>query len=168
MRIRSGFMIAVTALVSLSACGGQASTDWPSDLQKATDAFYTAVETDDVEARIALFSDDAIMMPNHWTRTEGREAIAAALRSGEGWVFRLRNRTVVDRHVAGDLAYVANAYEYTWHRDDDPPQWHRTKNVHIWRRDADGAWKLHLDIWNSDAPLNEFDAEGHTDREGQQ
>jgi hypothetical protein len=29
------------------------------------DAFYYAIEAGDAEARIALFGDDAIMMPNH-------------------------------------------------------------------------------------------------------
>lgn len=87
------------------------------------------------------------------------EAFYAAVESGDGRVFRLRGRAVVDRDVSGDLAYLANSDEYTWHRQDAEPQWHRTKNVHIWKRDPDGKWKLHLDIWNSDVPLGDFAAE---------
>jgi ketosteroid isomerase-like protein len=165
MNARVRCSLALVILVSLAGCGPQGKQELPFDLLAAVDAFYAAVESGDVEARIALFSDDAIMMPNHWTLTEGREAIAEGIRAGDGWVFRLRDRTVVDSDVSGDLAYLANSYEYTWHRQDAEPQWHRTKNVHIWKRDPDGKWKLHLDIWNSDVPLGDFAAEGLPEQE---
>ena len=49
-----------------------------------------------------------------------------------------------------------NSYFYTYHTEGAEPQWHQTKNVHIWRRDPGGGWKLHVDIWNSDVPIDEF------------
>jgi ketosteroid isomerase-like protein len=49
-----------------------------------------------------------------------------------------------------------NSYYYTWHAPDDKPQWHKTKNVHIWARDAEGDWKLRVDIWNSDVRVADF------------
>jgi len=49
-----------------------------------------------------------------------------------------------------------NSYYYTWHAPEDEAQWHKTKNVHIWARDAEGAWKLRVDIWNSDVRLTDF------------
>jgi len=96
------------------------------------------------------------MMPNHWTPYQGREAIAQVIRSGAGSVFRIRNREVLDLAVDGDLAYVVNRYEYTWHAEGGTPTWRKTKNVHIWKYDASGHWRLHLDIWNSDVPLDEY------------
>jgi hypothetical protein len=36
----------------------------PPDLVAAIDSFYAAVAAGDLEARIALFADSAIMMPN--------------------------------------------------------------------------------------------------------
>lgn len=128
----------------------------PADLRAAIDAFYAAVAAGDSEARIAMFSDDAIMMPNHWTRWEGKEAIAEVIRAGAGSVFRLRDREIVDMDTSGDLAYTVNSYYYTYHPEGDEPQWHKTKNVHIWKRDAAGHWRLHVDIWNSDVPMEEF------------
>jgi ketosteroid isomerase-like protein len=122
----------------------------PPDLLQALDSFYHTIETDDHEARIALFSDEAIMLPNRGNRIEGKNAIAEVLRAGEGWVFRLRERQMLDAGFDGGVAYTVNAYDYTYHPLGDEPVWHPTKNVHIWKRDPDGAWKLHVDIWNAD------------------
>lgn len=135
------------------------TSQMPPDLQTAIDSFYTAIETDNIEARIALFADDAIIMPNHWTPTRGREAIAAMLRNSDGWVFRLRNREVLDFDIDSCIAYMVNSYEYTWHAETAEPQWHRTKNVHVWKRDHAGNWRLQIDIWNSDVSMSVFSTE---------
>ncbi|UCG61638.1 MAG: DUF4440 domain-containing protein [Candidatus Zixiibacteriota bacterium] len=148
---------AVVLILGLeSGCRQQQEEGVPTDLQTAIDAFYAAVEAGDVEAHIEMFTEDARMMPNHWTMYEGKEAIAAMMRAGEGWVFRIRDREVVDIDVSGDIAYTVNSYFYTWHSEDAEPQWHKTKNVHIWKKDDQGEWKLHVDIWNSDVPMSEF------------
>lgn len=150
-----GLVIGV-GLVLGSGCGTRQDEGIPAELRAAIDAFYAAVEAGDGEARIAMFSDDAIMMPNHWNMWEGKEAIAEVIRAGEGSVFRLRDREIVDMDASGSLAYTVNSYFYTYHPVGGEPQWHKTKNVHIWKRDAAGDWKLYVDIWNSDVPLNDF------------
>jgi ketosteroid isomerase-like protein len=122
----------------------------PRDLALAIESFYHCIETDDHEGRIALFDENAIMMPNNGHRILGKEAIAAVVRAGEGWVFRLRERRILDAGFDGGLAYTVNAYDYTYHPEGDEPVWHPTKNVHLWRLGPEGGWKLYLDIWNSD------------------
>lgn len=143
-------------LGGLAGCAAPPPAGVPADLQAAIEGFYAAVEAGDVEARLALFDDDILMMPNHWTMMRGKEALAAALRADTGSVFRLRGRQVVDIDADGDLAYTVNSYHYTYHPAGSEPRWHKTKNVHIWKRDAAGRWKLHVDIWNSDVPMGEF------------
>jgi ketosteroid isomerase-like protein len=148
----------LAALLLLSACGAgeEVETAVPAELEEAIALFYAAIEAGDAEGRIAMFTEDAIMMPNHWTPYRGREAIAEVLRAGEGSVFGIRNRELLDLGVQGDLAYEVNQYEYTWHAEGGTPQWRRTKGVHIWKYDASGHWRLHVDIWNSDVPVSEY------------
>lgn len=128
----------------------------PADLMTTIESFYSSIEADDVETRIALFSDDIVMMPNHWTPSLGIETVAPMFRATEGSIFRIRDREVLKASYTGDLAYTVNSYYYTYHAEGDEPQWHKTKNVHIWRRDPEGVWKLELDIWNSDVPMSAF------------
>jgi len=153
---KCGLPVFFLLLLFFTGCGQNQAEDIPSDLMAAIDSFYATIETDDIEARIALFSDEALMLPNHWGISQGRKTIGDGLRSGEGWVFKLRDRKLVDMDVNGSLAYTVNSYDYTYHAEGAEPQWHKTKNVHIWKRDATGAWKLHVDIWNSNVPISEF------------
>ena len=128
-------------------------------LMEAVKSFYGAIEAGDVEVRIALLADDVILMPNHWTILRGKEAVSESFRRGAGAVFKLRDREVVQMEISGTLAYTVNSYHYTYHSKGEPEQWHKTKNVHIWRCDSSGDWKLAVDIWNSDAPIGQFSAE---------
>lgn len=146
-------------ILVLATAAAAGTAEAPRDLLDAIDAFYASVEEADVEARIALFAEDVVMMPNHWTMVRGKEDVAEMFRRSAGAVFKLKEREVVRLEASGDLAYTVNSYFYTYHAPGDPEQWHRTKNVHVWRRDAAGTWKLTVDIWNSDVPLAEFDQE---------
>jgi len=145
-------------IILLVQCGRESSA-LPGNLQTAHDSFYSAIETGNDKARIALFADDAIMMPNHGPLIQGKSAIAAIVRSGDDWIFRIRNRSMVDGHISGNTAYTVNSYEYTYHRNGQAPHWHKTKNVHIWEQNPRGTWKLHVDIWNSDVPVDNFNNE---------
>ena len=156
-------LAAVTVLLLAAGCSADvdvdaASSRVPAELLGAIDAFYASIETADTEARIALMHPDIIMMPNHWTPTVGRDGVADMLRSSSGAVFRIRDREMLSIDVSGDLGYTVSSYSYTYHAVDDEPQWHKTKNVHVWRRTDDG-WRLAVDIWNSDVPLAAFTEE---------
>lgn len=120
-----------------------------AELERSIADFYEAVESGDNDRRAEMFTDGAMMLPNNGAIIRGKERIGEVVRGGEGWVFRIRNLERVELNLSGDLAYSVNEYEYTWHHEGDAPVWHPTKNIHIWRRQPDGSWKLHADIWNS-------------------
>ncbi len=119
-----------------------------AELERTIKAFYESVESGDNDRRAEMFTDGAMMMPNDGAIIRGKESIGEVVRGGEGWVFRIRHLERAELDLSGDIAYTVNEYEYTWHQDGDEPTWHPTKNIHIWRRQPDGSWKLHVDIWN--------------------
>jgi ketosteroid isomerase-like protein len=120
-----------------------------AELERSISAFYDAIESGDNDRHAEMFTDGALMMPNNGAIVSGKESIGEVVRGGEGWVFRIRNLERAELDLNGDIAYTVNEYEYTWHQVGDEPAWHPTKNIHIWRRQTDGSWKLHVDIWNS-------------------
>jgi ketosteroid isomerase-like protein len=117
-------------------------------LEQAIEVFYASIESGDNNSRAEMFTDGAMMLPDDGAIISGKENVGEVVRSGEEWVFRIRNLRRAETDLSGDIAYTVNEYEYTWHRVDEEPTWHPTKNVHIWRRQDDGSWKLHVDIWN--------------------
>lgn len=119
-----------------------------TELEQAIDDFYASIESGENESRAEMFTDEAMMMPDDGAIIRGKDNIGEVVRSGGGWVFRIRNLNRAEIDLSGDIAYTVNEYEYTWHQADGEPIWHPTKNIHIWRRQADGSWKLHVDIWN--------------------
>ncbi len=58
--------------------------------------------------------------------------------------------TKVEVARSGDLAYVRGTYEATATDPNGAPVTDRGKFVVIWKKQAEGAWKVSADIWNSD------------------
>ena len=164
MRIAAFFLacLAASCLAVTAIAENETNQPLPAELQAAVDAYYASIEKGDAKARIKLLDSGMIMMPNHWTMIRGKDKVSEGIRHATEWTFRIRNRKVVDAAASGDVAYTVNAYEYTYRPKDDPPQWHATKNVHIWRRTEGDGWKMRADIWNSDVPLEDFEAENKT------
>ena len=148
------FLILLPLIILTTHC--TAERDNSDEVMKSINAFYKAIEAGDTEARIDLLAEDVIHMPNHWTILRGRDKVSDSFRKASNAVFKLKDRKMLKIEVSGDVAYTVNSYYYTWHEKGGEPQWHLTKNIHIWRRNTQGAWQLAVDIWNSDVPLSKF------------
>jgi uncharacterized protein (TIGR02246 family) len=137
-------------LCGLLACSGQKQDQADTEqLKKNIQAFYDAVEAGDVEAVIALFSEDVIIMPNGGEFSHGKEAAAAMWRRNAPYNFRIKDLQTVELASSGDIAYKVNDYYWSVELEGQEREWHKTKNIHIWRRQPDGDWRLHVDIWNA-------------------
>ena len=152
----------LTAVIIFVLCLSQCTEDLDSTyaLEGYIDKFYKSIEVEDPEGRIELLAEDVILLPNHWTVLKGKEEVSKAFRIGTNSVFKIKDRVLLRMEVSGEIGYTVNSYFYTWHKKGEPPQWHKTKNVHIWRRNEKGQWQLTLDIWNSDVPVDDFALEG--------
>ncbi|MGA9115558.1 MAG: DUF4440 domain-containing protein [Bacteroidota bacterium] len=123
-------------------------------LDETIASFYSSIERGDAQARVALLDPEVILMPNGSTMIRGKEKVAEVFQSGAtAFVFRLKDRKMIECVLSDSLAYTVNSYYYTWHKRGDQPAWRKTKNVHIWRKTPGGTWKLRVDIWNSDSKI---------------
>ena len=138
--------IAFAALAMLAGCNTEQHGE--REFLAAVDSFYEAVNAGDQAAHAALFTNDAWMLSDDWHISRG-EALKTSIRDRTGWVFRLKDIERLEYGTSGKLGYTVNQYYYTYHPEGEPAEWHKTKNVHIWKRQADGAWRLHVDIWNA-------------------
>lgn len=137
---------------ALSACTPQQIPQKDIDAIKAADAAYAAALTSgNVDAVVAMYTSDAQLLPPGMPMSTGTDAIKrtmSGMMSTMKFTLRLTPGTVSGR---GDMAYVVGAFHFTATMKDTtqaapPPE--DGKYVEVFMRQADGSWKLAVDIWN--------------------
>jgi uncharacterized protein (TIGR02246 family) len=120
-------------------------------IHEASAALLRAVNTSDLEAVMGIWGDSGTLMPPGNASVQGHQAIRAYFDE----LFR-RHRLEFDLtstqvNVDGALAVERVVYSATvWALEQGSSQRDRGKGVHVYRQRDDGAWKLVMDIWNSD------------------
>lgn len=150
--MQRGIIILTGMLLLLGCTDKQLKKE--QDFLAAVDSFYAAVNSGNQQAHADLFTENAFMLSDDWTISRGAE-LKKSIAERRGWVFRLKDLQRLEHHVSGDVGYTINEYYYTWHREGQEADWKKTKNVHIWRLQTDGYWKLHMDIWNHSPELEQ-------------
>ena len=109
--------------------------------------------TNDVDATVAYYADDASLLPPNAPIATGKQAIRAV------WAGLLSPDVAVSWQVtkadaarSGELAYVTGVYQVTAKNPKGKSAEDRGKLVEVWRKQEDGKWKVAADIFNSDLP----------------
>lgn len=157
MRI-SSFIVA-GLILTIAACAPPApSVDVAAETEalRARAAEYNAaVETFDGSALGGFYADDARSMPPNEGTLVGPAAMAEYVEhagSIEGFAVTLDDPEVVVA-VGGDVGYTVGGVQVTAPGPDGEPVTENGRDVHIWHKDADGTWKIIVDIWNLETPL---------------
>jgi uncharacterized protein (TIGR02246 family) len=148
--------LAFAIFVALSGCTPKHHGDETGSTPDANEIWkeYSAsLNAGDLDRWLALWTEDGVQMPPDEPAVVGKERI------------RARNRAVLDRftfdigitneevRTAGDLAFARGTYKATL----TPKQGGGRipidgKYLTILVRQPDGSWKIHRDIFNSNAP----------------
>jgi uncharacterized protein (TIGR02246 family) len=149
------------AATSDSAAGVAAATASPAtDARAAREAidaanarFVDAAKRGDSAIVDALFADDVVvMMPNEPAkrgRDAARKGFASTFQPGIVKDFSLKTDDVA---VGGDLAVETGAYEMTLQPRGAKEIKDNGKYITVWKRQADGSWKIIRDMVSSDLP----------------
>jgi len=117
--------------------------------------FMEDVNRGDAAAGAAAYTDDAILMPPNHSPLEGKQAIEKYLAEIgsqlQGSNFQL---SILEVDVQSDTTIVRGIYSSRFTAPGtDAPMEDRGKTLNVWKRQVDGSWKLHRDIWNSNMPI---------------
>lgn len=130
------------------------ATQHEAAIRETDKLWLEAVTKRDAERAISFWSDDALVLPPDAPVIAGKEAI----RSFVGGAFSDPNfsiRWVTDEvHVSanGDMAYATGTNQVTATGPNGKVFTQRGKGITVWKKQADGAWKCVVDIWNSLPP----------------
>lgn len=153
-------LLALLALLLAPLAGCTSAKATPSDALteadvqaiRAVDAAWCELAMSGEFERLAerCYAADAVLLPPNEPAAKGRAAIAASLRAWPRMTdVVIRSDEVVGR---GDLAYATGTYRATMHVPGAAPAPEMGKFVVIFRRDAEGAWKMQHDCFSSDLP----------------
>ncbi len=116
--------------------------------------FVEAVLQGDAVAAAALFTEDTFLLPPNSEMIQGKQATEAFWKTA--WTqmkIAEFDITTEDLYGSGDVVYEVGKYTLKFQLEGQESLEDKGKYVLIWKKVADGTWKRHVDIWNSDAPM---------------
>ncbi len=147
MKYASPITFCLSLFIALSPEAQELESD-EAAINRVDAEMVTALNTRDVGRWLSHFVDDAEMWPPCAPRIVGKDEIRHEIE-----LYLASPTFVVAHHIekvvvakSADLAYVTYTYEM------GDPVTEAGKDVTLYRRDNDGAWKVAIDMWNTDAP----------------
>ena len=144
------------ALLSFAFIGTSSAADTKIEqaLRDLDAQWSAAAGAKDLDKTVSYYAEGAIVMPPNAPGATTKEAIRSAWKemlttpgAAISW-----KATKVEVAKSGDLAYVSGTYEETMTDASGKRAQDRGKYVEIFKKQADGTWKVIVDIWNSDLP----------------
>lgn len=114
------------------------------------EALRLAVNRADVDAIVACWAPDGVMLPPYHAAVHGRNAMIeyfSSVFAARRLAFTFTDTTV---EVVGDVAIERLSYTVVTTGSNGETSEDAGKGIHIYTRRADGMWQLAQDIWNSD------------------
>jgi ketosteroid isomerase-like protein len=103
---------------------------------------------------VAFFADGAIFLPPNLPAMTSKEAIQrwmAGLMSNPGFALSWQP-TKVGVSAGGDMGYTAGLYQLKLAGPKGKPVSDQGKYLTVWKKQADGSWRVVADTFNSDLP----------------
>lgn len=121
-------------------------------IEEANVKFGDAIRQGDATALVALYAEDATLLPADSDMIQGKQGIEEFWSGSLQMGIKDAVLTTLDVSGSGDLAYEIGKFALTIQPEDQEPMEQKGKYVVVWKQQEDGSWKLHVDIWNSSMP----------------
>ena len=125
-----------------------------SDIRQAIDRvnrqFVEAFNRGDAAGAVAVYTEDATILPPGGPRVRGRDGIRQFWQAVMDSGVRAVALQTDDLEVVGEMAREIGTGTLTVRAEDGQEQLVTVKYVVIWKRQGD-EWRMDTDIWNTDA-----------------
>jgi uncharacterized protein (TIGR02246 family) len=154
---RTVVLCSLVAAISSAAYAGSKGEDEGvrearAAIEAANSKFSEAFARGDAKTLAAMYTPEAIAFPPDSEMIRGNEAIGNFWKTTRDSGVQSATLTTVDVGRSGDVAYEVGTISLTIQPVGKEPETASAKFVVVWKRQSDGSWKLHRDIWNSLPP----------------
>ena len=143
----------ILAVALSNACAPAGTSAADQDALRRADSTYSAgMRTLDVPGLTTLYAADAAMYPPNEATISGLEAVrqyATAFAAAPGLSMTPRLETLAVSQ-SGDLGYTVNTVDVSTKDSLGNTATDRLRDVHFWRKDSAGQWRIVHDFWNSE------------------
>ena len=145
-----GLLTAVSLAVVSSSCAPRVDPAAERSAIHAVDSLMiAAIDARDIDRLLSFFADSASMLGPNAPAIVGKAAIRAMATEmmAAPNLSVIHHPGTIEVSRGGDMAYHRYAYEITVGTVTE-----RGKDLSLFTKQADGAWKLLFDAWSPDAP----------------
>ncbi len=131
-------------------------------IRQADLAWAAAQASDGLDGTMSFYLDDAILLPPNRPMAIGKEAIreASGFIASPGFSVSWRPMKI-EVARSGDIGYAIGTFEGTSVDSAGNPVPAKGKYVEIWKKQADGSWKVAADMFSPDSPPDRAPEGGH-------
>jgi uncharacterized protein (TIGR02246 family) len=122
-------------------------------IRSASEAWFTHFEAGEVDALVALYTPDAVILEPEYPPIAGTEAVRVHFAESFEFEPRFERFEVLEIEIAtsGDLAWE-RGYATGTYTEDGEARTFAGPYLLVWKR-TDGGWRIHREIYN-DAPAS--------------
>ena len=120
------------------------------EIRDVTKRFAKAYNRGDIAAAVEFYTKDAKFLHPNTEIVSGKQAIREFFEAGRAFGLRRINFESVEIGYDGNLAYERGVINMDIEPEGGQAMTDTGKYVVVMKRQADGQWKVAVDIWNSD------------------
>ena len=115
--------------------------------------YSKAIQEGNVAGVVAAYTDDAVLLPPGGEMIRGKQAIEELYTKFLQTGMKEVALTTIEVGGSGDTAYEIGKTKVRIQPEGQEVITDSTKYLVVWKRQVNGTWKVHVDIWNFSAPM---------------